>query len=98
MPAYVIVEVEVKNPEGYEEYKKLAAHAVAIHGGKFLARGGRAEKLEGDKDPERVVILEFENTERAKAWWNSKEYTEARKTRNKYAESRAVVVEGIDLF
>lgn len=50
-------------------------------GGKFLARGGRAERLEGNGDPARIVVLEFESVERAKAVWDSEEYREAKATR-----------------
>jgi uncharacterized protein (DUF1330 family) len=67
---------------GYEEYKKLAPSAVAAYGGKYLARGGKTETLEGDWSPKRLVILEFENTARAKGWLNSPEYRAARQLRH----------------
>ena len=57
MSAYVVVEIVVNNPEGYEEYKKLAPPPIAAYGGKYIARGGRAENLEGDWQPNRIVIL-----------------------------------------
>ena len=66
MAAYVIVEIEVSDPVGYEEYRKLAGAAVAVQGGKFLVRGGKIEALEGDWRPERLVVLEFPSVERAK--------------------------------
>jgi uncharacterized protein (DUF1330 family) len=94
MTAYVIVDIEVTNPEGYEEYKKLSPPAVAAYGGKFVARGGRAEVLEGDWTPNRLVILQFESIEQAKAWLNSPEYSKARSMRHKYAKSNMVVIEG----
>lgn len=96
MPAFVIVEVKVNDPARYEEYKALAFPAVKKYGGKYIARGGKAEKLEGNEDPNRVVILEFESAGRAKEWWKSKEYTEAKKIRYSCAESRMLVVEGLD--
>jgi len=67
MSAYVIVDIHISDPEGYEEYKELAPAAVAAYGDRYLARGGRTEHLEGDWIPERLVILEFESVERAKA-------------------------------
>jgi uncharacterized protein (DUF1330 family) len=94
MTAYVIVDVEVTDPAGYEEYKKLAPPAVALYGGKYLARGGKNESLEGDWKAQRLVILEFESIEKARAWVNSPEYAPARAMRHKYAKSKMIVVEG----
>ena len=94
MTAYVIVDIQVTDPAGYEEYKKLAPAAVALYGGKYLARGGPNETLEGDWRSQRLVILEFENRERAKAWLNSPEYAPARALRHKYASSQMIVVDG----
>ncbi len=96
MSAYVIVDIEVTDPEGYEEYKRLAAPTVAQYGGKYLARGGTTEVLEGDWQPKRLVILEFEDMERAKAWLNSAEYHPARQLRHRYARSKMVVVAGVE--
>lgn len=94
MPAYVIVDIEITDPAGYEEYKKLAPAAVKLYGGKYLARGGPNESLEGGWEANRLVILEFENTAKAKAWLNSPEYAPVRSLRHKYARSKMVVVEG----
>ena len=95
MSAFVIVDIEVTDPVGYEEYKQLAAPAVALYGGKYLARGGKNETLEGEWRPNRLVILEFPTAEQAKAWLNSPEYAPARALRHQYAKSKMVVVEGI---
>ena len=95
MTAYVIVDIEVTDPVGYEDYKKLATPTVALYGGKYIARGGKNEVLEGDWTPNRLVILQFENSEQAKAWLNSPEYAEARPLRHKYARSKMVVVDGV---
>ena len=95
MTAYVIVDIEVTDPVGYEDYKKLAAPTVALYGGKYIARGGKNEVLEGDWAPDRLVILQFETSERAKAWLNSPEYAAARPLRHKYARSKMVVVDGV---
>ncbi len=74
MSAYVIVDIDVTNPEGYREYAKLAPVTVTSYGGRYLARGGPNETLEGDWHAKRLVILEFENVDKAKAWVNSPEY------------------------
>jgi uncharacterized protein (DUF1330 family) len=95
MTAYVIFDINVHDPEGYEEYKKLSPAAVAAYGGTFVVRGGKSETLEGDWSPTRLVVLQFENTERAKEWINSEEYRVARGMRHKTAKSQAVVVEGV---
>jgi len=95
MTAYVIVDIQVTDPVGYEEYKKLAPPVVAAYGGKYLARGGKTETLEGDWSPKRLVILEFESVERAKAWLNSPEYRAARQLRHQTAKTNMVVVEGL---
>ena len=95
MSAYVIVDIEVTDPIGYEEYKKLAPATVAQYGGKYIARGGKTETLEGDWSPKRLVILEFESVERAKAWLNSPEYREPRKMRQRTTHTNMVIIEGI---
>ena len=94
MAAYVIVDIEVTEPTGYEEYKKMAAQAVAAYGGKYLARGGTTAVLEGDWTPKRLVVLEFESLEKAKAWWASEEYREAKALRQKTARTSMVAIEG----
>ena len=95
MPAYVINDMEVTNPELLEEYKKLSAPIVKQFGGRFLARGGRVALLEGDWDPKRIVIIEFANLEQAKAWAESAEYAPAKRIRQQASKSRLIVVEGV---
>ncbi len=94
MAAYVIVDIDVKDAVEYAKYKDLAAPVVAAFGGKYLARGGKVETLEGDLIAKRLVILEFETAARAKEWLNSKEYSAARALRHKTAQSNMIVVEG----
>lgn len=95
MTAYVIVDIDVHEPVGYEEYKQLAPPAVELYGGKYIARGGKTETLEGDWSPSRLVILQFENSDQAKKWLNSDEYRDARALRHKTANSQMVVIEGV---
>ena len=94
MTAYVIVDIEVTDPEGYKEYVKMAPETVKLYGGKYIARGGANETLEGDWQAKRLVILEFPSVEQAKKWLNSPEYAPARALRHQYARSNMVVVEG----
>ncbi len=95
MAAYVILDITVNDPAKYEDYKKLAPPAIEAYGGKYLARGGAMEILEGDWQPNRVVILEFQSIEMAKKWINSPEYSDAKALRHQTATSHAVVVDGL---
>jgi uncharacterized protein (DUF1330 family) len=95
MAAYVIVEIEVVDPVGYEEYKKLAGATVAQYGGKYIVRGGNAEVLEGDWNPKRIVILEFETAQRAKEWLHCEEYREPRKIRHRTAKTNMILIDGV---
>ena len=96
MPAYVVVDIQVIDPAGYEDYKSLAPPSIAAHGGKYLARGGQTEVLEGDWSPSRLVILQFENIQQARKWLNSAEYSAARELRHKTATTNMVVIEGLE--
>jgi uncharacterized protein (DUF1330 family) len=95
MTAYVIVDINVTDPVRYEDYKQLATPTVELYGGKYIARGGKTETLEGDWAPTRLVILQFEGIEQAKNWLNSPEYNEARNLRHQTATSQMVVIEGV---
>jgi uncharacterized protein (DUF1330 family) len=95
LSAYVIVDIQVTDPQIYEDYKKLAPACVAAYGGEYLARGGRTEILEGDWEPNRLVILHFESREQVKKWLNSPEYTPVKALRHQATHTNMVVVEGL---
>ena len=95
MPAYVIVDIDIHDPVTYEEYKQLAPSSIAHYGGKYIARGGHTEILEGNWTPKRFVILEFESLARAKEWVHSPEYAPARNLRQRCATSQMIVTEGL---
>jgi uncharacterized protein (DUF1330 family) len=95
MPAYIIVEIDILDPVGYEEYKKLASATVEKYGGKYVVRGGRTEVLEGDWEPKRIVVLQFDSLQHAKDWLNSEEYREPRKMRHRTARTNMILVEGL---
>ncbi len=95
MVAYVINDMEVTDPSLLEEYKKLSPATVAQYGGRFLARGGALEVIEGTWQPKRLVILEFPSLAQAKAWVNSPEYAPARRIRQQASRSNLVVVDGV---
>ena len=96
MPAYVIVETDVTDPEQYEQYKAAGAAAVASAGGRYLVRGGELAVLEGDWQPSRLVVLEFNDLAAAKSWYRSEAYQEAKKLREGAAHLRTVAVQGLD--
>ena len=96
MPAYVIVETDVTDPERYEQYKAASPAAVAAGGGRFLVRGGEIAVLEGDWQPARLVVLEFEDLAAAKRWYESQAYQQARKLREGAAYLRMVAVQGVE--
>ena len=95
MAAYIIAEVEVHDADRYETYKQMVPPSLTAYGGRFIVRGGEAETLEGGWSPKRLVILEFPSVERAKAWWSSEEYAEAKALRQATAHSRLLVVAGV---
>jgi len=95
MAAYVVVEIEVEDPIEYERYKGMAPPSITHYGGRYLVRGAQCETLEGDWTPRRLVILEFPDLERARSWWSSEEYREARALRHRTARTRMVLIEGI---
>jgi uncharacterized protein (DUF1330 family) len=94
MPAYIIAEIKVTNPEGYDAYRPLAAASVARFGGRFVVRGGKADLIEGEPAPERVVVIEFPNSDGARRWYFSAEYQQALKIRLANSSGRVLLVEG----
>ena len=95
MPAYVIAHVDVTRPDGYEEYKSLAAPSVTKYGGRYLVRGPAPERLEGDWDVKRLVLLEFPSVDDARQWWNSPEYAAAKAKRQGCATGDFVLLQGV---
>ena len=94
MAAYLIVQVKVNDAKRYEDYKKMVPPTLEYYGGRFLVRGGAVENLEGSWKPSRLVVIEFDSVERAKAWWGSDEYAEAKALRQATADTEMVVVQG----
>ena len=95
MPAYVIVETNVRDAEAYERYKAAASEAVAAAGGRYAVRGGELEVLEGDWTPTRLVVLEFPSMEEARRWYDSEEYRQPKAMRIKAGRTNLVFVEGV---
>jgi uncharacterized protein (DUF1330 family) len=93
--AYVLANVNVTNPQQYEEYKRLSTIAMKAHGAEVCVRGGKTEVLEGDWTPDRVVLLKFPSIEKAKAFYASPEYKAAIQARQGAALMRMVLIEGV---
>ena len=95
MAAYVVVDVERTDLERAACYSEMSGPSVERHGGRFLARGGALDVLEGDWEPERLVVIEFASTDAARAWFDSDDYREARAVRERCGIWRMVVVNGV---
>lgn len=95
MPAYVIFDIHVDDADAYAPYREPAGAAVEQYGGRYLARGGASEVLEGDWDVDRLVILEFPSMDQARAWYESPEYQEVLPIRQGASRGRGVLLEGL---
>ena len=94
MAAYVLAEVEIINAEGYKEYTQHVPGTIAKYGGRFLARGGLAEVLEGDWPVLRRVLIEFPSVAAAKQWWDSPEYEKPKAMRRANSKGRLILMDG----
>jgi len=94
MSAYVIAEIEVTDPAGYEEYRKQVLAVVTKYGGKFIVRGGKVDAREGGWNPKRIVLVEFPSLAQAQKWYDSEESRPLIKLRQKASKGRLIIVEG----
>ena len=95
MAGYIVVLVDVRDPERYADYRKMVQPTLDAYGGRFLVRGGQVENLEGNWEPSRLVIIEFDSVERARDWWSSSEYAEAKQLRQQTTDTEMILVEGV---
>ncbi|WP_085633342.1 MULTISPECIES: DUF1330 domain-containing protein [unclassified Pseudomonas] len=95
MKAYWIAHVDVTDPDRYSQYTQRAPKAFAEYGGRFLARGGRSEAMEGRATPQRSVVIEFDSYEQAVACYRSAAYQEAKSYREEWARAEVIIVEGM---
>jgi len=96
MPAYVIAETDITDPEQYARYMAASPAAIAEGGGRFVVRGGDVEVLEGDWRPPRLVVLEFDDVEAAQRWYDSAQYRAVRALREGAGHVNMVLVPGCD--
>ena len=95
MTAYLISDVTVRNADAFQAYRTRAAASIAQHGGKYLARGGEIETLEGAWSPRAVIIVEFPSLEQARAWYGSPEYASALEVRDEALDRNLILVDGV---
>ena len=95
MAGYVIADVEITDPATFEQYRSQLAPTIEKYGGRYVVRGGTVEKVEGEWEPKRLVIIEFDSMERAREWYYSPEYSGPMKLRHQSANSNVLLVEGV---
>ena len=95
MPAYVIADVHITDPDTYKAYTAETPASIASHGGRFLVRGGPCEVLESDWQPGRMVVIEFPSMDAALTWYRSDDYQELAKIRWSASTAQFIVVEGV---
>jgi uncharacterized protein (DUF1330 family) len=95
MAAYVFANIRVDDPIAYQHYVQLVPRTIEKYGGRYLARGGRVEVLEGDIQPGRTIILEFPTFEDAQRWYSSPEYCSAKEMRHSCARGELVIIDGV---
>ncbi len=94
MSVYIIVDLDVTDPEKFAKYREQVSPLIEAYGGKYIVRGGEHEVLEGGWNPNRLVVLEFESAAAAKKFWDSDDYAPVKKMRHESAQSNIVLVEG----
>ena len=95
MSAYVVVDVDVTDPAGFEQYRQQVRESIARYGGRYIVRGGKTETLEALCSSKPFVILEFPDRSTPKAWWSSQEYADAKALRQRCARTELIVVDGV---
>lgn len=96
MTAYLIVHIEISDPEQYKEYTQLTPAIIEQYGGRFIVRNGRKVTLEGPEETRRIVVVEFPSLEQAQAFYHSEAYQQAKAVRDGAATARFVAIEGVD--
>jgi len=95
MPAYIISDLTIRDVVAIEIYRARAAASIAQHGGRYLARGGNIEVLEGTWQPRSIIVVEFPDSEQARAWYRSPEYASALEVRDTALGRNLILVDGV---
>ena len=95
MAAYLIANVDSKDTEKFKDYLKATPAVIKQFGGKFLVRGGDFEICEGNWNPKRIVVVEFESMLKARQFYNSLEYEAIKHLRKSSAYTEWIFVDGV---
>lgn len=95
MAVYLIADIDITDPQGFEQYRQGVPATIAQYGGRYIARGGAVRVLEGDWSPKRCVMLEFPDMAAFEAWWDSPEYAPLKELRVRSTKSKLVVTQGL---
>ena len=95
MAGYAIIHDEIQDQTLFAEFRRRVGATVEAQGGRYLVRGGAIEVMDGDWSPDRIVVIEFDSVEQARAWLTSPEYTEIKQIRMKAASASVIIVEGV---
>ncbi len=95
MAGYVLVHDEIQDQTLFSEFRQRVAATIEAYGGRYLIRGGAIEVVDGDWVPDRIVVVEFDSVEQARAWLTSPEYAEIREIRMRAANASVIIVEGV---
>ncbi len=93
MTAYVIAQIDVHDPERFADYREKVPATVERYGGRYKARGGEVESLEGAPPRSRVVVIEFDDMDAARRWYRSEEYAPLIALRRAASEGSLFVVD-----
>ena len=96
MPAYMIARVNGTDWDQYSEYRKVTPGIIAMYDGRFFVRGGEMVTLEGPEEKWRIIVVEFPDLAKAKEFYYSPEYTDARKKREGAALAQFVAIAGVE--
>ena len=94
MAAYVIAEIDITDPAGYEEYRSQVPGVITKYGGKYIVRGGKVESMEGGWQPKRLAVVEFPSMDQAQKFYRSAEYAPLIKLRQKASRGKLIIVDG----
>ena len=95
MSAYLIVDVAgIHDEQAYGRYRKQVSPGLLAAGGQYLARGGAIDVLEGHWQPSRIVLVQFDSTDAARAWWRSDEYAALKRLRQESTRTNMILVDG----
>ncbi len=94
MPAYLLVQADVRDWDAYREYMRRTPRVIAKFGGRFIVRGGDRITLEGPASDTRIAILEFPTLADVEAFYRSPEYDEVKSFRDGAGDARFVALDG----